>query len=77
MYTDRLNGPVQSGGADMLYTAVNLLQADQAEGKFENAKVLLTTHDEIALEAPEGIAEDTKVWLEQRMCDAAKQFLER
>jgi DNA polymerase I-like protein with 3'-5' exonuclease and polymerase domains len=59
----------------MLYTAVNLLQADQAEGKFEDAKVLLTTHDEIALEAPEGIAEDAKVWLEQRMRDAAKQFL--
>ena len=74
-YTDRLNGPVQSGGADMLYTAVNLLQADQAEGKFEDAKVLLTTHDEIALEAPEGIVEDAKVWLEQRMRDAAKQFL--
>jgi DNA polymerase I-like protein with 3'-5' exonuclease and polymerase domains len=74
-YTDRLNGPVQSGGADMLYTAVNLLQADQAEGKFEDAKVLLTTHDEIALEAPEGIAEDAKAWLEQRMRDAAKQFL--
>ena len=35
----------------------------------------MTTHDEIALEAPEGIAEDAKVWLEQRMRDAAKQFL--
>jgi DNA polymerase I len=74
-YTDRLNGPVQSGGVDMLYTAVKLLRADQEEGKFEDVSILLTTHDEIALEAPEGVAEDAKVWLETRMRDAAKQFL--
>jgi DNA polymerase-1 len=74
-YTDRLNGPVQTGGADILYTAVNLLRDDQVEGRLEGVNILLTTHDEIALEAPAGIAEDAQAWLETRMRDAAKQFL--
>ena len=74
-YTDRLNGPVQSGGADILYTAIQMLREDQQNGRFQNVSILLTTHDEIALEAPEDVAEDAKVWLEERMRDAAKQFL--
>jgi DNA polymerase I-like protein with 3'-5' exonuclease and polymerase domains len=60
-YTDRLNGPVQSGGADMLYTAMNLLGEDQQRGMFDDVRILLTTHDEIALEAPEEVAEDARV----------------
>jgi DNA polymerase I-like protein with 3'-5' exonuclease and polymerase domains len=74
-YTDRLNGPIQSGGADMLYTAMQMLREDQENGKLQNVSILLTTHDEIALEAPEDVAEDAKVWLKTRMRDAAKQFL--
>jgi DNA polymerase I-like protein with 3'-5' exonuclease and polymerase domains len=74
-YTDRLNGPVQSGGADMLYTAMNLLQEDQRNGMFEDVHILLTTHDEIALEAPTEVAQDARAWLEGRMRDAARMFL--
>jgi DNA polymerase I-like protein with 3'-5' exonuclease and polymerase domains len=74
-FTDRLNGPVQSGGADMLYTAMNLLREDQQRGMFTRVNILLTTHDEIALEAPEAVAEDARMWLEARMRDAARQFL--
>jgi DNA polymerase I-like protein with 3'-5' exonuclease and polymerase domains len=52
-----------------------MLREDQQNGRFQNVSILLTTHDEIALEAPEDVAEDAKVWLEERMRDAAKQFL--
>jgi DNA polymerase I-like protein with 3'-5' exonuclease and polymerase domains len=74
-YTDRLNEPIQSGGADMLYTAMKLLRSDQAAGKFQDVKILLSTHDELALESPAGIAKEATKWLEERMRDAAGQFL--
>jgi DNA polymerase-1 len=74
-YTDRLNGPVQSGGADMLYTAMKLLREDQEAGKFRGCHILLTTHDEIALEAPEEVAAEACEWLTARMRGAAKMFL--
>ena len=76
-YTDRLNGPVQSGGADMLYAAMRMLRDDQQNGIFQDVSILLTTHDEIALEAPEGVAVEAKAWLEGRMRDAAKLFLRK
>src|SRR5215212_1479120 len=76
-YTDRLNGPVQSGGADMLYTAMRMLREDQKAGKFEGVHILLTTHDELALEAPEDVAEAAREWLNKRMQDAAAIYLRK
>jgi len=76
-YTDRLNGPVQSGGADMLYTAMRLLREDQKVGNFENVHILLSTHDELALEAPKDVAEAACEWLENRMRGAAGMHLRK
>jgi hypothetical protein len=59
----------------MLYIAMNLLREDQLDGRFEDVHILLTTHDEIALEAPTDVAQDARAWLEGWMRDAARMFL--
>jgi len=74
-YTDRLNGPVQSGGADMLYVALAMLMDDQESGYMAEATVLFTTHDEITLEVPEEMASEAAEWLSKRMQEAAEWFI--
>ncbi len=74
-YCDRLNAPIQSGGADMLYVALELLLEDKEDGLFPEVEVIITTHDEIVLEAPEEVGKSTQAWLERRMQDAARRFL--
>ncbi len=74
-YCDRLNGPIQSGGADMLYTALSYLLEDQESGLHEDVKIIITTHDEIVLEAPSEDAESVKGWLKDTMVRAARRFL--
>ena len=74
-YSDRLNAPVQSAGADMLYTALDLLLTDKEAGLFSEVEILLSTHDEIALESPPEQAEAALGWLMGRMIDAAARFL--
>jgi DNA polymerase-1 len=74
-YCDRLNAPIQSGGADMLYVALELLLKDKEDGLFPEVEVIITTHDEIVLEAPEEVGKSTQAWLERRMQDAARRFL--
>jgi DNA polymerase I-like protein with 3'-5' exonuclease and polymerase domains len=73
-YCDRLNGPVQSGGADMLYVALAELLQDKETGLYPDAEILFTTHDEIVLEAPKDNGE-VKAWLETCMQKAARRFL--
>lgn len=74
-YTDRLNAPVQSNGADMLYYAVNLLSEDRAQGVLPGVDVLFTTHDEICLEAPHEVAGEALDWLLRRMRDATRELI--
>lgn len=70
-YCDRLNGPIQSGGADQLYLAL----AKMVEDPFEGAHVIVTTHDEIVLECPEEVAEEALRWLLGHMREAVKETI--
>ena len=74
-YSDRLNAPVQSAGADMLYTALALLLEDKERGRGLGAEIIITTHDEIVLEASEEEEEAAREWVEGRMREAAARFL--
>jgi DNA polymerase I-like protein with 3'-5' exonuclease and polymerase domains len=74
-YCDRLNGPIQAGGCDMLYTALELLLEDKEAGLFPEVEVLLTTHDEIALEAPTKASKKATTWLAKKMVEAARKYL--
>jgi len=74
-YTERLNAPVQSGGADMLYRAIEYLIADQQAGLYKDVSIIITTHDEVVLEAPAASGPAVKTWLEGAMGRAAGDFL--
>jgi hypothetical protein len=67
-YTDRLNGPVQAGGADQLYLALGRLLDDPLEG----VHVIITTHDEVVLEVPADGAESALAWLLSHMREAIR-----
>jgi DNA polymerase I len=74
-YSDRLNAPIQMDGAEMLYITLRLLRADQEAGLYPDVEILLTTHDEAALEAPEEVAEAALGWLEEKMQEAAGRLM--
>ena len=73
-YCDRLNGPIQTGGADTLYVALEKLIEDKEAGLHPGTEILLTTHDEIVLECPED-DEGVLGWLVEKMRKAAGCFL--
>jgi DNA polymerase I-like protein with 3'-5' exonuclease and polymerase domains len=62
-YCDRLNGPIQGGGADQLYLALERLLDDP----IPECHVAITTHDEIVCEAPTAQAEKVATWLASHM----------
>src|SRR5215218_1528371 len=73
-YCDRLNAPIQSGGADMLYLALEKLLLNHAATE-ARVEVVITTHDEIVLEVPEAEAEFAKNWLYTQMREALEELL--
>ena len=73
MYTDRCNGPIQSGGADMLLIALSRLIDDKVAHL--DAWVIITTHDEIVLEAAASQAEEVLAWLRAHMRECCRQLL--
>jgi DNA polymerase-1 len=70
-YTDRLNGPIQQGGADQLYLALGRMVDDPLPG----VSVIITTHDEIVLECPEEVAEEAEDWLVSHMREAIRETI--
>jgi DNA polymerase-1 len=75
-YCDRLNGPIQAGGADMLYLALARLAEDKNAGVLpEEAEIIFTTHDEIVLEVPDAGAERARRALVERMREAMAELL--
>jgi DNA polymerase-1 len=68
-YNDRLNGPIQAGGADQLYLALGKLLDDV----LPDAHVIITTHDEVVLECPVSIAEEALEWLLVHMREAIRE----
>jgi DNA polymerase I-like protein with 3'-5' exonuclease and polymerase domains len=71
-YSDRLNGPIQAGGADMLYLALQKLLETR---EIPAAEIIITTHDEIVLEVPETEAETARLWLYECMREALQELL--
>jgi DNA polymerase-1 len=67
-YTDRLNGPIQAGGADQLYLALGRLLDDP----LPEVHVIITTHDEVVLEAPAAAADEALAWLISHMREAIR-----
>jgi len=72
-YTDRLNAPVQSGGVDMLFLALAMLQDDTAAEA--GVEIIITTHDEIVLEVPESEVEVAEHWLYTQMREALRELI--
>ena len=71
-YCDRLNGPIQSRSADMLYLALEKL----LEGTgLPRAEILITTHDEIVLEVPEGASSAAAGWIYDRMRESLHELI--
>jgi DNA polymerase-1 len=70
-YCDRLNGPIQQGGADQLYMALSKMLDDPLPG----VHVIITTHDEIVLECPREIADEAKGWLVHHMGEAIRETI--
>jgi DNA polymerase I-like protein with 3'-5' exonuclease and polymerase domains len=70
-YSDRLNGPIQAGGADQLYLALGKMLDDPLPG----VHVLLTTHDEVVLECPAAAAEVALTWLLSHMRAAIRETI--
>jgi DNA polymerase I-like protein with 3'-5' exonuclease and polymerase domains len=70
-YNDRLNGPIQSGGADQLYMALAKLVDDPMPG----VHVIITTHDEVVLEAPVVNAAVALDWLRGHMREAIRETI--
>ena len=66
-YTDRLNGPIQTTGADVLYRTLGRLMEDQDEGICSEAAFLFSSHDEIVFECPETSKGEVMEWLGRRM----------
>jgi DNA polymerase I-like protein with 3'-5' exonuclease and polymerase domains len=74
-YTDRLNGPVQSTGADILYRTLYKLDTDQQTRVFADAEILISSHDEIVLQASESSAPDAAAWLKDHMRAAMAELI--
>jgi DNA polymerase I len=76
-YTDRINGPIQTTGADVLYVALGRLRDDQEErGLFPRCRFLLSSHDEILLEVlDDGEGEAALGWLVSHMRGALEDLL--
>jgi DNA polymerase-1 len=70
-YTDRLNGPIQQGGADQLYLAL----AKMLDDPLPDVRVIITTHDEIVLECPSEIADKAGAWLVRHMRETIRETI--
>ena len=74
-YTDRLNGPVQSTGADILYRTLCRLDAEQRAGIFAEVEILISSHDEIVLHAPQSSTPEAAEWLKDHMRAAMAELI--
>jgi DNA polymerase I-like protein with 3'-5' exonuclease and polymerase domains len=70
-YNDRLNGPIQQGGADQLYLALGKLEEDP----LPSVHVIITTHDEVVLECKEEVVVEAKKWLFHHMREAVRETI--
>ncbi len=74
-YTDRLNGPIQTTGVDVLYRTLKRLMKDQDESVCSEATFLFSSHDEIVFECPETSKEEVIEWLGRRMREVLGELI--
>jgi DNA polymerase I-like protein with 3'-5' exonuclease and polymerase domains len=70
-YCDRLNGPIQQGGADMLYLVLSELLDDP----LPRVHIIITTHDEVVAECPRERSEEVLEWLLCHMRQATWELI--
>jgi len=73
--TEIFNTPDQGTGADILKLAMALLYRRLLERGWEDVKLVATVHDELVLEAPEGLAREAAVLLKETMEEAGRKLL--
>jgi len=73
-YTELLNTPIQGNGADGLKLALAKLWETWTP-ELEGCVPVLTTHDDITIEAPEDKVDQASRWLEDAMVSGMKEIL--
>ena len=73
-YTELLSTPIQGSGADGLKLALAKLWETWTP-ELEGCVQVMTTHDDITVEAPENKAEVAAKWLENAMIAGMQQLL--
>jgi len=74
-FTELYNSPDQGTGADMIKAAMVELYRELLRRGWEHVRLIATVHDELVLEAPEGLAEEAAALLKRVMEEAGKRFL--
>lgn len=69
------NTPDQATGADMVKRALVTLYREVLALGWEDVRLCATVHDEIVVEAPEALAEDIRVLVEQAMVTAGQPLI--
>ena len=70
---ERLNGPIQSTGSDILKMILKRLSKEEQDHPY--ALLLLPAHDEVVLEVDEGYEYDAVSWVKSVMREAVEEVL--
>lgn len=70
---ERLNGPIQSTGSDILKMILKRLSREEQE--HPHARLLLPAHDEVVFEVDEGYEDDAASWVKGVMQGAVEEVL--
>lgn len=65
--TEAYNSPDQGSGADILKTAMAYIYAELFNRNREDAFIVNSVHDELLLECPENMAEETAILVKEKM----------
>jgi len=67
------NTPIQGTGADILKRALTLVHAR----KRKEVKLVINVHDEIGLECPENMVDETAIMLQTSMVEAGQEYIKK
>lgn len=72
-FTEAVNHPIQATALDVLKVALAKLYEDR--DRFPDAVPILTVHDELVYECPEGQAKEVGQWIEKAFSEAVEEVL--